>query len=45
MPGYIASNKQKGMMYYNNGIINKRIKEGSEVPEGFVKGQLRKSSL
>lgn len=31
--------------YYNNGIITKKIKEGDEIPKGFVKGMLLSDEL
>lgn len=31
--------------YYNNGVITKKIKEGDEIPEGFVKGMLLSDEL
>ena len=29
-----------GSKWYNNGTINKRVKSGEEIPEGYVKGRL-----
>ena len=31
--------------YYNNGVITKKIKEGDEIPEGFVRGMLLSDEL
>lgn len=31
--------------YYNNGIITRKIKEGDEIPKGFVKGMLLSDEL
>ena len=31
--------------YYNNGVITKKIKEGDEIPEGFIKGMLLSDEL
>lgn len=31
---------KRGLLWYNNGVKNIRIKEGKEVPEGFVRGRL-----
>ena len=31
--------------YYNNGVITKKIKEGDDIPEGFVKGMLLSDEL
>lgn len=31
--------------YYNNGVITKKIKEGDEIPEGFVMGMLLSDEL
>lgn len=33
-------NQNKGCQIYNNGIINKFIPVGAEIPPGFVKGML-----
>jgi hypothetical protein len=30
-------------LWYNNGIINKRIIQGKEIPEGFILGKLKKN--
>lgn len=35
-------NKLKGLVYYNNGTINKRFRRDGLIPTGFVEGQLRK---
>ena len=34
----------KGSKYYNNGIVNKMIKDGDPIPEGFVLGMKKRSS-
>ena len=31
--------------YYNNGVITKKIKEGDDIPDGFVKGMLLSDEL
>lgn len=31
--------------YYNNGIITKKIKEGDDIPDGFIKGMLLSDEL
>ena len=31
--------------YYNNGVITKKIKEGDEIPEGFIRGMLLSDGL
>ena len=31
--------------YYNNGIITKKIKEGDDIPKGFIKGMLLSDEL
>ena len=31
--------------YYNNGVITKKIKEGDEIPDGFVRGMLLSDEL
>ena len=41
--GGSANESTKGTHIYNNGKIQKFIKEGNEIPEGFVKGALPKS--
>lgn len=35
-----AKEFNKGSVVYNNGLIEKKFKEGMEIPEGFVKGGL-----
>jgi hypothetical protein len=34
------SDKLSNRTYYNNGIKNKRIKDGDHIPEGYVLGKL-----
>lgn len=33
--------KHKGSKFYNNGIMNIRVKDGNPIPEGFVRGRIR----
>ena len=37
----IGNKRQLGKHWYNNGVINKKFNE-NEIPEGFVRGTLRK---
>lgn len=34
--------QSRGSKWYNNGIINKRLYEDQPIPEGFIKGRLKK---
>lgn len=36
-----TNNPASGSKWYNNGIINKRIKEGDVIPDGFVLGRVK----
>lgn len=48
LPGYhkgrVCTNASKiGMIFINNGTVNKQIPGDSEIPEGWVRGMLKKS--
>jgi len=40
--GKKASNYMRNSTWINNGVINRRILINSEVPEGFIKGKIKK---
>lgn len=40
IPGML--DKRKGFILYNNGKITKRFHQDDIIPEGFVKGRLKK---
>jgi hypothetical protein len=37
--GERLSKSQRGLNWYTDGVSNRRLKEGGEIPEGFVKGK------